>query len=187
MAEQDGGMVGEIDAGLTLSRDIRFEDPLCQKPICAKSGRPFVWLEDDADHDCNQASLSPSWEASEVKILRRGSCNQAGGSSEGGLSLSPSSFLSCRSRSRWSHSKPFFCPPPSSPSHHRVHPIVSHHVLVQLYLVHNHHLHHLLNHQPSYHLDHLEYHYDHHCFESNAFLIRCSSPSFSMLWGRWVL
>ena len=42
MAEQDGGMVGEIDAGLTLSRDIRFEDPLCQKPICAKSGRPFV-------------------------------------------------------------------------------------------------------------------------------------------------
>ena len=30
MAEQDGGMVGEIDAGLTLSRDIRFEDLLCQ-------------------------------------------------------------------------------------------------------------------------------------------------------------
>ena len=87
MAEQDGGMVGEIDAGLTLSRDIRFEDPLCQKPICAKSGRPFVWLEDDADHDCNQASLSPSWEASEVKILRRGSGDQAGGSSEGVLSI----------------------------------------------------------------------------------------------------
>ena len=39
---------------------------------------------------------------------------------------------------------------------------MSHHV--QLYLVHNHHLHHLLNHQPSYHLDHLKYHYDHHCF-----------------------
>ena len=87
MAEQDGGMVGEIDAGLTLSRDIRFEDPLCQKPICAKSGRPIVWLEDDADHDCNQASLSPSWKASEVKILRRGSRNQVGGSSEGVLSL----------------------------------------------------------------------------------------------------
>ena len=30
MAEQDGGMVGEIDAGLTLSRDIRLEDLLCQ-------------------------------------------------------------------------------------------------------------------------------------------------------------
>ena len=30
MAEQDGGMVSEIDAGLTLSRDIRFGDILRQ-------------------------------------------------------------------------------------------------------------------------------------------------------------
>ena len=25
-------------------------------------------------------------------------------------------------------------------------------------------MHHVLHHQPSYHLDHLDHHYDHHCF-----------------------
>ena len=58
MAEQDGGMVGEIDAGLTLSRDIRLEDLLCQNPFVRKLD----------DHLCD-------WKTMLITIATRRACH----------------------------------------------------------------------------------------------------------------
>ena len=58
MAEQDGGMVGEIDAGLTLSRDIRFEDLLCQNPF----------VQNLYDHLCD-------WKTMLITIATRRACH----------------------------------------------------------------------------------------------------------------
>ena len=192
MAEQDGGMVGEIDAGLTLSRDIRFEDLLCQNPF----------VQNLYDHLCD-------WKMMLITIATRRACHlleklqkskycgevpatklaalQKVSFPSSSLSQSFIFFILPPEITLITFKANLSCPPPSPPTNHGIH-------LVQLYLAHIHHMQHFLHHQPSYYLDHLDHHYDHHCFPQQVLqseflnaVREVGSPVVALLSLNWIL